>query len=368
MSRGITGNRHMGSAMKKKQAYLNEWKNRARRKVMSGYPIDKIFITKEEIEEYYSGDKILCLLCGKSFKALCGHLKVHGFDVNSYCEKYGLPYTRGLSCPSTKKIMIKHGKKLREEGILRTPTDEERKEYSKRKSPQRMQPFRKTYAKNNLLNAPPTPQKWFDHDFWKILELAELNKCHPTDIYRQKIGNTPSNGLMHEFKRTNLEFYKKYHEIVDGLSSEQKFKHGIAPKEYIDNIRDLKSKGKSHLEISKILGVHENTIDKQVKKYGFKKPIPTTCKNGHPYPGFRKRCYQCGIDTKRRNSGYMAREISKTILIERNCTSCNKIITVTRLFGSKRTSYCAPCKKEKYYESQRRYQPKRKQLVKLQDN
>jgi hypothetical protein len=140
MSYELTGNRHMGSTMKKKQAYLNEWKLRARRKVMPGYPVEKPFETREEVNNYLNSDRLICLLCGKTYKSLCTHVRVHGITADDYKEKYGLPFGCGLTCESTRKMNIKHGQRLRDEGIFRSPTAEEHKKYHSKKSPSRRKP------------------------------------------------------------------------------------------------------------------------------------------------------------------------------------------------------------------------------------
>jgi hypothetical protein len=52
----------------------------------------------EEIRAYFAGDKIVCLRCGRSFKALVTHLAlIHEMTTDEYREAYGLPYHRGLT-------------------------------------------------------------------------------------------------------------------------------------------------------------------------------------------------------------------------------------------------------------------------------
>jgi hypothetical protein len=74
----------------------NAIKRARRRKVFDGYPKEEIFKTREQVEDYFSGDKIVCLLCGKEFKSLQSHLKVHGVGAEEYKERYSLPKSVGL--------------------------------------------------------------------------------------------------------------------------------------------------------------------------------------------------------------------------------------------------------------------------------
>lgn len=44
---------------------------------------------------------IKCLECGKEYKSLSGHLKIHGLTAHDYKEKHNLPFRKGLICEST---------------------------------------------------------------------------------------------------------------------------------------------------------------------------------------------------------------------------------------------------------------------------
>ena len=70
----------------------------ARRHVMPGFPWDGKFETKEQVDAYFAGDKIQCLLCGRAMKNLACHLgRIHGMTCDAYRTKYGLRWWRGLS-------------------------------------------------------------------------------------------------------------------------------------------------------------------------------------------------------------------------------------------------------------------------------
>jgi hypothetical protein len=60
--------------------------------------IPPAFKTRREIERYFSGDTIECLICGRHFKRLQTHLAVkHGVAADEYKSRFGLPWTRGLT-------------------------------------------------------------------------------------------------------------------------------------------------------------------------------------------------------------------------------------------------------------------------------
>jgi hypothetical protein len=56
------------------------------------------FRTRREIERYFSGETIECLLCRRHFKRLQTHLAAkHAMTADEYKRRFGLPWTRGLT-------------------------------------------------------------------------------------------------------------------------------------------------------------------------------------------------------------------------------------------------------------------------------
>jgi hypothetical protein len=76
-----------------------------RRRCRPGFPKEFVFSSYSDLQNYFSGDCIQCLRCGKSFRALGIHLKsIHGIDPDEYREMYGIPWTYGLDCNETTNI------------------------------------------------------------------------------------------------------------------------------------------------------------------------------------------------------------------------------------------------------------------------
>jgi ROS/MUCR transcriptional regulator protein len=60
--------------------------------------MSEVFKTRRDIEDYFSGDTIECLICHHRFKRLHGHLAAkHAMTVDDYKTQFGLPWTRGLT-------------------------------------------------------------------------------------------------------------------------------------------------------------------------------------------------------------------------------------------------------------------------------
>jgi hypothetical protein len=68
------------------------------RPALRGFPRKYTFVSKQEVDHYFSNpDGIQCLLCGRIYRTLNGHLQVvHGTSHEEYRRRYGLPWRRGL--------------------------------------------------------------------------------------------------------------------------------------------------------------------------------------------------------------------------------------------------------------------------------
>jgi hypothetical protein len=97
---GLNGTGFLG----KKESHERA-KNRRllRRKILPGFPVTTPFGSIKEVREYLSGDRITCLLCGKSYKKLGAHLRrIHGLTPDGYKEQFKIPWTYSLACEDTK--------------------------------------------------------------------------------------------------------------------------------------------------------------------------------------------------------------------------------------------------------------------------
>ena len=90
----------------------------AARVVMAGYPIKTKFAEPEDVSDYLNADRITCLRCGKAYKALTGHLRVHGWTAEKYKEFYGLPQKKGLVSSGTRALHRRETLKSIERGVL----------------------------------------------------------------------------------------------------------------------------------------------------------------------------------------------------------------------------------------------------------
>lgn len=86
---------------------------RAKKKTLPDFPRRFVFESREELDAYFTGDRITCLLCGHRYRSLGPHLSsAHGTSVDEYREAYGIPYLKGLTSSEFTERQSAYGKAM----------------------------------------------------------------------------------------------------------------------------------------------------------------------------------------------------------------------------------------------------------------
>ena len=225
---------------------------------MKGFPWNGRFKTKQEIDNYFSGDRVQCLLCGKWFKQIPTHLKmIHDISSDEYRETYGLPWKHGL-CGEEVSLKLRKTMKERWDSGFCNDLEAARKQLKKAKKRQD-QPFFKKVRSENLISGNKKRQKYFHEDFQNVLtRMLEENKildevCKDADM--------PNYSLVYQYARRNKEFRKALDGTYEKLPfSIQARARKLSEDKFRKAIISLRKSGFSVPEISRYLGVSENMI------------------------------------------------------------------------------------------------------------
>lgn len=228
---------------------------------LPGFPIPVRKFTKAEIDEYFSGDKIQCLICGYHFKALSGHLELHSMVADDYKERYGLPWRRGLSSATSRERKSQAITRCHEEGTVKkfTPENQKLGQIAIKKYGERSQPFSKEMAINNLPSEP--------HDPSIINEIIKrvLTGRSIADVCRDE--GMPSRGWVHIYFRKNPNEKVKFLEQIDMLSyaTQTHIRGGMGPR-FMKEVERRRLLGENDFVISKALGVSRTTVNEVGKQ------------------------------------------------------------------------------------------------------
>ncbi len=204
----------------------------ARRRVLPGYPKNFVFKSYDEYKQYFVGDRIICLLCGKHYRAIGNHLRVsHETDIEDYKKKYGILWTKSLLCNDLhEKQSDRANERIANGEFLPNDIEERRKQAV----------FARSHIKKRRRNLPL-------HAVSSALNVAKYNvlQGRTGEISREKEANQSKRGSS-EFKKKMAErpqvkaFIEKYKNYWKGRkqSKEHIRKRAEAVKAYHIKLKD----------------------------------------------------------------------------------------------------------------------------------
>ena len=321
-----------------------------RRRIMPGYPIETVFKRPEDVWEYLNGDRITCLRCGKSYKALPTHLPIHGWTAERYQEFYGLPWRTGLTSSGTKQLKRKNGIRLYREGIAfggEPGTAYLDKAYA---APRRKRaPYLNAVAVMNVSKTPTRDRRrvdagefrlWLDADYWRVLGRMKADDRAATDVCGDP--DMPGTTALWVFARARPDFSRALEASWEALSFPVQASAERLGRRFKTEGAKLRLKGMTSKEIGRTLGVHWVTVVKYLA--GVPCPEKTHCPQGHSYPvGGPKQCKICNTEQARISRGHLPRAESAKVRITVACSVCGKSIERSRLRGKNRKARCRGC-------------------------
>ncbi len=232
-------------------------KKRKARVVLPGFPREGKFQTKEEVDSYFSGDRIQCLLCGKWYRQLGIHLgRIHDVHVDEYREMYGLPWSRGLSCRDTREIKSRVGRQLILDG--KTGHLKRNEPWNQRGPRKHAQPFVRDSMKRHMSLFQSMNPRYTREDFEKIVDRMRKQQRRLRDVCRDP--DLP--GIV-----TYSEFIKKHPELEDDVqqayfsmpySLQAKYKK-ISPR-FIEECQRLRNRKITLKKIGEKMGVSASSV------------------------------------------------------------------------------------------------------------
>lgn len=238
-----------------------------RRRVNPGFPVTKPFKTRHEIEEYLSGDKITCLLCGRQMKRLAVHLpKIHGMSVDAYRMKYGLPWgigvaskpTRDAYRTATKKRVDEDPDMWREIGEIGRATSNKGKR--NRQTPEFLA---KEYGER-ALSIHKRVDSFTPDDMAEFLRRIETGRT-PGEV--SKDADMPGRTTWSKYRRANPLYEARFRQVWDSLSFEVQARGQRMGPRFRAELRRLYDAGFSDKKAAKILGVTAMTCNRITKNW-----------------------------------------------------------------------------------------------------
>ncbi len=139
-----------------------------------------IKFSKAEVDQYFSGDRIQCLICGKTYKRLAIHIYMHDLTEDDYRELYGLPWRRGLCGIDAFKAYSNAMHVRIGEGYMPPCNKENRAKAHTaiREHGMRTQPFKREICRENISHSNGREQ-WPDYMFQEIVRRILTGRTLP---------------------------------------------------------------------------------------------------------------------------------------------------------------------------------------------
>ena len=225
-----------------------------RRHVLVGYPMEPISFSKEEIDAYFSGDTIVCLLCGKKYKRLAIHLPaIHGKTENEYKGMFGLPWSRGLTSATSRQNYAASVFKQLDDGTRVLPVAT-----NWRKGKKRASEFIKKVRLNNL------SIKEYKPDVFDVFLGRVRSGRTPADVRRDK--DMPHFSWFHSHYKIFPNDRIRLNDVIEGMSYPFQAKCGRLGARFIAEAQQLRSEGMEYYNIAKVLGVTAMAVHHRLNK------------------------------------------------------------------------------------------------------
>jgi len=241
----------------------SERKRRAARRVFPGFPVERPpFDSPQDVYDYLNGvgeykapaGRIVCLLCGKTYRKLGTHLlRIHGVEVDEYRERYGLPWTVGVASPDCRERYSKATRKRMEEGWEPGCDADEWAERVAASSHRPRAPYREHMACGPL----PEPVRISD-DVWDEFLRRVASGRTPGEVLKD--ADMPVYSCLYSKRKSDSGFAARYDKTVDDLPFSVQARGEMLGDRFKEAARALRDQGKLYREIADELGVTTMTV------------------------------------------------------------------------------------------------------------
>jgi len=177
---------------------------------LPGFPWKGQFTAKEKIDQYFSNpDGIQCLLCGRVYGSLNGHLQiVHESSHDEYRGLYGLPWRKGLVSRNVSKgLSSKLTNRIKNGSFKPKPNNKAAVDKIRAGDWRKDQPYLTGIKSENARGLCKKNIKHDHGDFEKVLSVMLKNKIALREACMDK--NLPPSSRVLGYAESNPGFRKK---------------------------------------------------------------------------------------------------------------------------------------------------------------
>jgi hypothetical protein len=239
----------------------NTHMNRNDKSVLPGFPWKGQFTTKEKIDQYFSNpDGIQCLLCGRVYGSLNGHLQiVHESSHEEYRDRYGLPWRRGLvSRNVSKRLSSKLTNRIKNGSFKPNADNKACVDKILSGAMRKDQPYHTAIKIEKAKKLSKKNVKHGRKDYEKVLSVMRKNKILLREACMNK--DLPASSGVLGYAESNPEFRKKLMDTYYAFPYDVQARAGMFSPQFYEDLKRLKAKGLPNTEIGRQLGISHKTV------------------------------------------------------------------------------------------------------------
>ena len=225
-----------------------------------GFPWKGQFKTKDEIDQYFSDpDGIQCLLCGRYFEFLSGHLrKSHDISHEQYRDWYGLPWRKGLVSRTVSKKISSNLTKRIKNGSFIPKADNKAAVNGIHVARKKDQPYITRIKAEKARGLSKRNIKHGRKDYEKVLTVMRQNKVALREACMDE--NLPASSGVLGYAESNPEFRKKLMDTYYALPYDVQARARMFSPQFYEDLKRLKAKGLPNTEIGRQMGISHKTV------------------------------------------------------------------------------------------------------------
>jgi len=216
------------------------------------------FQNKADVEHYFAGDRLMCLMCGKSYVTLPPHLKAsHGLSSDDYKVQFGIPFSFGLAGSSFRERSAARMMDLQSRGVIQKAEPGVYLPWLRDSHRRPNVPSVRRANLDKLITLAGGKAPIAHSIFETFLERVSSGRM-VLDVARDP--DMPSAAAFYRYMNSQPDFKRRYEASRDQLPIDVRVKIRTAKSEHYAAIAELRRKGQTWLQISQELGIKPSTL------------------------------------------------------------------------------------------------------------
>lgn len=245
-------------------------------KPLRGYPKDEVFTSIKEVHTYLDGEKVACLLCGRQYAALGGHItRIHQMTSDDYRQRYGIPYKYGLASKKFRAHAARRMKQMRKDGVVPyKPTRATmEKMWEARRNRRPITAVTQQQNRDKLRGHHGNRKAWHKPDYEEFYRRVKSGR-NPGEVGKDK--DMPTRTAFLRYLKRDRALGKKYEALPEILSFPEQIRIRKTGERYRRTLVQLRLGGNTWPQVAEIMRVKESHVRtmwyylkrrKELKKY-----------------------------------------------------------------------------------------------------